>query len=55
MLNNFEADVFSCNLFMSAILCLVLDEAIIPAELIEIFERVRNNADIMPAWQMEVS
>ena len=31
------------------------DDSVIPSEVQELFERVRNNADIMPSWQMEVS
>ena len=31
-----------------------IDSAVISPQVQEIFERVRSNADIMPAWQMEV-
>ena len=31
------------------------DTSLMPPQVLEIFERVRNNADIMPTWQLEVS
>lgn len=30
------------------------DSNLLPAELQDVFERVRQSADFMPAWQMEV-
>ena len=32
----------------------IQDTALMPPQVLEIFERVRNNADIMPTWQLEV-
>lgn len=36
-------------------LSLFVDGALVPEPVQKVFDRVRNNADFMPTWQMEVS
>ena len=45
-----------CRLDMSTplSLSLSLDGALVPEPVQKVFDRVRNNADFMPTWQMEV-
>ena len=34
--------------------CVCVDGALVPEPVQKVFDRVRNNADFMPSWQMEV-
>lgn len=36
-------------------LSFIIDGALVPEPVQKVFDRVRNNADFMPTWQMEVS
>ena len=49
-----EISFLSLSLTSFPVLTLSTDSKLIPEPIQQMFDRVRNNADFMPLWQMEV-
>ena len=55
MLINCNLDIFLRLTVMMQFIIIVVDETLLHPDLLRILERVRQSADFMPVWRMEVS